>query len=104
MEKGLLGWMWHSQEDYPDEIDAIAADKVGKAGHFVLASAGNSGAKGIQVTGNPSNSNGGFSVASFDNTVTLLPYSLIDDAPFFYGLGINSPNFVDGESLDVVVN
>ncbi|KAJ3248094.1 hypothetical protein HDU77_008246, partial [Chytriomyces hyalinus] len=90
--------------DYPDEVDTIAAEVVGKAGHFVLASAGNSGAKGIQVTGNPSNSNGGFSVASFDNTVTPLPYSLIDGESYFYGLGSNNGSFVEGESLDIVVN
>ncbi|KAJ3217597.1 hypothetical protein HDU81_000784 [Chytriomyces hyalinus] len=90
--------------NYPEEVDTIAAEVVGKAGHFVLASAGNSGAKGIQVTGNPSNSNGGFSVASFDSTVTPSPYSLIDDVPFFYGLGSNNANFVEGESLDIVVN
>ncbi|KAI8825384.1 peptidase S8/S53 domain-containing protein, partial [Chytriomyces cf. hyalinus JEL632] len=90
--------------NYPEEVDTIAAEVVGRSGHFVLASAGNSGAKGIQVTGNPSNSHGGFSVASFDSTVTPSPYSLIDDEPYFYGLGSNNPNFVEGESLDIVVN
>ncbi|KAJ3223990.1 hypothetical protein HDU81_008810 [Chytriomyces hyalinus] len=90
--------------DYADEPDTIAATVVGKYGHIVLASAGNSGAKGIQVTGNPSNAQGGLSIASFDNTVTPLPYSLIDDESYFYGLGQNNASFVEGQSLDIVVN
>ncbi|KAI8830815.1 peptidase S8/S53 domain-containing protein [Chytriomyces cf. hyalinus JEL632] len=90
--------------DYSDEPDTIAASIVGKYGHIVIASAGNSGAKGLQVTGNPSNAQGGLSVASFDNTVTPLPYSTIDDQSYFYGLGQNNASFVDGQVLDIVVN
>ncbi|KAI8825383.1 peptidase S8/S53 domain-containing protein, partial [Chytriomyces cf. hyalinus JEL632] len=90
--------------DYADEPDTIAATIVGKYGHIVLASAGNSGAKGLQVTGNPSNAQGGLSVASFDNTVTPLPYSLIDEQSYFYGIYCIYAHLSDFSNLDITAD
>ncbi|KAI8622146.1 peptidase S8/S53 domain-containing protein [Chytriomyces sp. MP71] len=89
---------------YNDEPQDLAADRVGREGHFVIASAGNDGASGIFTTGNPSNSRGALSIASFDNVAVPYQTITVDGAPFIYNLGSNNPNFNVGQTLDVVVN
>ncbi|KAJ3407797.1 hypothetical protein CcCBS67573_g02954 [Chytriomyces confervae] len=88
---------------YNDDPQDIAAEVIAKKGVMVIASAGNSGAAGIQTTGNPGNSKGAISVASFDNVVAPYASITVDGAPFIYGLGSNA-KFVPGQVLDVLVN
>ncbi|KAJ3009973.1 UNVERIFIED_CONTAM: hypothetical protein HDU68_002402 [Siphonaria sp. JEL0065] len=89
---------------FSDEVEAVAAEIVGKAGHFVIASAGNSGASGTFVTGDPGNSRGGLGIASFDNAATPSPYLTVDGVQYAYGLGANNGKFTEGQELDIVVN
>ncbi|KAJ3249583.1 hypothetical protein HDU78_000110 [Chytriomyces hyalinus] len=88
---------------YNDDPQDIAAEVIAKKGVMVIASAGNSGAAGIQTTGNPGNSKGAISVASFDNVVAPYASITVDGVPFIYGLGSNA-KFVPGQVLDVLVN
>ncbi|KAJ3241853.1 hypothetical protein HDU81_009715 [Chytriomyces hyalinus] len=88
---------------YNDDPQDIAAEVIAKKGVMVIASAGNSGTAGIQTTGNPGNSKGAISVASFDNVVAPYAAITVDGAPYIYGLGSNA-KFVPGQVLDVLVN
>ncbi|KAI8622255.1 peptidase S8/S53 domain-containing protein [Chytriomyces sp. MP71] len=97
---------------YSEEADAIAAEKVGKAGHFVLAAAGNDGSAGPFATSDPANSRGGFAVASFDNVAAPFPVLNIDGttsdakdkSAYIYGTGTNNANFTQDQVFDIVVN
>ncbi|ORY53841.1 subtilisin-like protein [Rhizoclosmatium globosum] len=90
---------------YADEPQAIAASLVSQAGHFVISAAGNDGAAGPFVTGNPSNARSGLSIASFDNVATPAPYVTVDGVKSAYSLGsLSTVKFTEGQLLDVVVN
>ncbi|KAJ3025621.1 UNVERIFIED_CONTAM: hypothetical protein HDU68_006931 [Siphonaria sp. JEL0065] len=89
---------------YYDSPEAIAAEIVGKAGHFVVASCGNDGAAGPFATGNPGNSRGGLGVASFDNVAIPAPYLTVDDVKYTYAVGSANGAFTEGQVLDIVVN
>ncbi|KAJ3232963.1 hypothetical protein HDU81_002583 [Chytriomyces hyalinus] len=89
---------------FNDEDQDIAVEKVVKAGHYVIASAGNDGASGIMTTGNPSNSRSALSIASFDNVAAPFSALTIDDESFIYSLGSLNPNFQDNQVLDIMIN
>ncbi|TPX73357.1 hypothetical protein CcCBS67573_g05377 [Chytriomyces confervae] len=89
---------------FNDEDQDIAVDTISKAGHFVIASAGNDGASGIMTTGNPSNSRSALSIASFDNVAAPFSALTIDDESFIYSLGSLNPNFQDNQVLDIMIN
>ncbi|KAI8621326.1 peptidase S8/S53 domain-containing protein [Chytriomyces sp. MP71] len=86
------------------EVDALAATLVSRGGCFVMASAGNDGAAGPFVTGNPGNALGAISVASFDGSSA--PYStiLFNGTAFPYALAHSNSSFADGQILDIVIN
>jgi subtilisin family serine protease len=91
---------------YSDEIDAVAAQIVGKAGHIVLADNGNDGIAGAYNVDDPGVSLGGFGIASFDN-VQYPGYTLyVDGTAYFYSLGSNNENFTFNVPLSsqIVVN
>ncbi|KAJ3002785.1 UNVERIFIED_CONTAM: hypothetical protein HDU68_006007, partial [Siphonaria sp. JEL0065] len=90
--------------NYATDDDAIAADIVGKAGHFVINSAGNAGANGPYQVGGSGISLGGLAIASFDNMAAPVPYMLIDNVQYPYGVGGNNGAFTENQVLDVVVN
>ncbi|KAI9329163.1 peptidase S8/S53 domain-containing protein [Obelidium mucronatum] len=90
--------------NYATEIDNIAADVVGKAGHFVFGSAGNSGANGPNQVGGSGISLGSVSVASFDNVAAPLPYMTVNDVKFTYGTASNNGKFTENQVLDILVN
>ncbi|KAJ3026728.1 UNVERIFIED_CONTAM: hypothetical protein HDU68_005154, partial [Siphonaria sp. JEL0065] len=89
---------------FATEVSGIAADTVGKAGVFVINSAGNNGALGPYRVGGSGVSLGGLAIASFDNVATPLPYMLVNDVKYTYGVGSANSKFTDGQSLDVIVN
>ncbi|KAI9326531.1 peptidase S8/S53 domain-containing protein [Obelidium mucronatum] len=89
--------------NYADEEDNIAADIVGKNGHFVFGSAGNNGANGPNQVGGSGISLGSVSVASFDNVAAPSSYLTVDGVQFTYGTG-NNGSFTENQVLDIVVN
>ncbi|KAJ3111009.1 hypothetical protein HDU96_006055 [Phlyctochytrium bullatum] len=78
---------------FADGPDAYAAEIVGKAGHIVVASNGNSQTAGLMTNGSPAVSRGGFGVASFDNAVQLAPSVVVEGKNYPYGLGSTNGNF-----------
>jgi subtilisin family serine protease len=81
---------------YSDEIDAVAAQTVGTAGHIVLAAGGNDGASGAYVSGDPGVSLGGLGIASFDNVDSPAYTLYVDGVGYFSSLGVNNGNFSFG--------
>ncbi|KAI9349220.1 hypothetical protein BDR26DRAFT_853253 [Obelidium mucronatum] len=90
--------------EFSDDSAAAAAEAVGKRGHFVVASAGNDGSAGMFVSGNPANSKGAISVASFDNAYTIYSKALVGEAQYAYSAAKNNGSIVDGQIWDVVIN
>ncbi|KAJ3107294.1 hypothetical protein HDU97_004433 [Phlyctochytrium planicorne] len=89
---------------YPDSADSYAAEVVGKSGHIVVASNGNSQAGGLMVNGSPGVSRGGLGIASFDNAAIFKPSVLFNGQKFPYNLGSNNGKFAYNTALEVVVN
>ncbi|KAJ3110894.1 hypothetical protein HDU96_006171 [Phlyctochytrium bullatum] len=87
---------------FADGPDAYAAEVVGKAGHIVVASNGNSQSAGLMTNGSPAVSRGAFGVASFDNAVQLAPYVVVEGKNYPYGLGSANGNFRFDTPYDVV--
>ncbi|KAJ3403024.1 hypothetical protein HDU80_004546 [Chytriomyces hyalinus] len=89
---------------YSDDPDSIAAEMVGKAGHFVIASAGNDGKAGPFVIGHPGNSRGGLGVASFDNSASKHPSVQVNGKEFPCNMGRVGPKLEFGKEFRIVVN
>ncbi|KAJ3332200.1 hypothetical protein HDU76_000973 [Blyttiomyces sp. JEL0837] len=89
---------------YMDEVDSVAATRVGAAGHFVVAANGNDGSAGLFVPSSPGVAGGGLGVAAFDNVAVLKNPIIINGVKYPVGLGSNNANFVDNQILDIVVN
>ncbi|ORY52336.1 subtilisin-like protein [Rhizoclosmatium globosum] len=90
---------------FADDSDVVAADTVSKMGHIVVASAGNDGASGLFVTGNPGNGKSVISVASFDNIDTVYSAAIIGGMRFAYTASNANGSVGDGTTVwEVVVN
>ncbi|KAJ3006294.1 UNVERIFIED_CONTAM: hypothetical protein HDU68_004163, partial [Siphonaria sp. JEL0065] len=89
---------------FSTDSDAIAAQVVSKAGHFVVGAVGNDGLSGMFVSGNPGNSRGAIGVASFDNANTLYSKALVNGQSFAYSTAKSNGTISDGQIWDVVVN
>ncbi|KAJ3237175.1 hypothetical protein HDU78_004238 [Chytriomyces hyalinus] len=89
---------------YSDDPDSIAAEMVGKAGHFVIASAGNDGKAGPFVIGHPGNSRGGLGVASFDNSASKHASVQVNGKEFPCNMGRFGPKLEFGKEFRIVVN
>ncbi|KAJ1564995.1 hypothetical protein HK096_005162 [Nowakowskiella sp. JEL0078] len=89
---------------YSDESDAVAAQRVGEAGHIVLASNGNDGDAGAMTVGAPADSLGGLGIASFDNSEVYNPYFTLNGVIFQYQTGSLNSSFPNNQTLDLFVN
>ncbi|KAJ3218458.1 hypothetical protein HDU67_005554 [Dinochytrium kinnereticum] len=89
---------------YSDSPDAVAATRVGEQGHFVFGSNGNNGREGIFAAGSPATAEGGFGVASFDNTEVPKPFITAADIDFSYNIGGSNGNFEWDKPYDIVIN
>ncbi|KAI9326728.1 peptidase S8/S53 domain-containing protein [Obelidium mucronatum] len=89
---------------YHDDGTSVAIDKVRRLGHFVIISAGNSGASGSFIHGAPGVAHSAIGVASFDNVAAPQTVIRVDNLPFIYTLGAANGNFAEGEVLDIIVN
>ncbi|KAI9345133.1 peptidase S8/S53 domain-containing protein [Zopfochytrium polystomum] len=89
---------------FPDESDAIAVDRVSKAGVIVFSAAGNDGSAGIFAASNPAGALAGFSVASFDNVETAKFTLNVNGQLFPWGPGVLNSSFGSPQSLDIFIN
>ncbi|KAJ3025640.1 UNVERIFIED_CONTAM: hypothetical protein HDU68_006924 [Siphonaria sp. JEL0065] len=89
---------------YHDESASLAIERVTAAGHFVIASAGNSGLSGAFMHGAPGLARSALGIASFDNVVAPATHLTVDGAKFLYAVGGNNGKFIEGQVLDIVVN
>ncbi|KAI8833352.1 peptidase S8/S53 domain-containing protein [Chytridium lagenaria] len=89
---------------FPDDSDAYAAEVVGKAGHYVVASNGNSQAAGLMTNGSPAVSRGGLGIASFDNVAVNQPFLTVDDAKFPFSAGQLNGAFNFGQEIEIIAN
>ncbi|KAI8846718.1 peptidase S8/S53 domain-containing protein [Chytridium lagenaria] len=87
---------------FADGADSYAAEVVGKAGHYVVASNGNSQSAGLMTNGSPAISRGGLGIASFDNTASPQAFMSIEGRRFPSTFGTANSAFKLNEPLEVV--
>jgi subtilisin family serine protease len=88
---------------YSESSHSVVAAEVGKKGHFVFASNGNSGASGAFAGSAPANSRGGFGVGSADNIEKPTAYADVEGNVYAVGFGQASPAFPPAFDLSNIV-
>ncbi|KAJ3411267.1 hypothetical protein HDV05_002451 [Chytridiales sp. JEL 0842] len=88
--------------DYPESADCIAANRVARAGHIVVASNGNDGAVGFFAGGNPGGAAGAIGVGSFDNLAAPQSVLTVGGVKYPYGVGANG-RFAFPQTLNVLI-
>ncbi|KAJ3207860.1 hypothetical protein HDU67_007185 [Dinochytrium kinnereticum] len=89
---------------FNDFSTSVAASRVSKAGHLVIASNGNSGARGMFVGGSPGTALDGLGIASFDNVNVPKAYVEFEGKKYEYNIGGSNGKFNFGAEYDVVIN
>ncbi|KAJ3218456.1 hypothetical protein HDU67_005552 [Dinochytrium kinnereticum] len=89
---------------FSDDSDSYAAEVVGRAGHIVVASNGNSQSAGLMTNGSPAVSRGALGIASFDNVAVSQPALSVDSASFPYSIGQLNGRFAFNTPYEVIVN
>jgi subtilisin family serine protease len=90
--------------DYADNVGAVAAQIVAKAGHIVVGAIGNSGLAGAYVPDSPGLSLGGLGIASFDNLKTPASALYVDGTAYYYASGVQNGNFTFDVPYSIAVN
>ncbi|KAJ3413387.1 hypothetical protein HDV05_008098 [Chytridiales sp. JEL 0842] len=84
--------------NYAEEVSAIAADTVGKLGHFVVGSNGNDGTGGAFTQGGVGISDGAIAIGSFDNLEQPETVLKIDGQIFGLTPSSNNGTFPKGDN------
>ncbi|KAJ3409063.1 hypothetical protein HDV05_004595 [Chytridiales sp. JEL 0842] len=84
--------------NYAEDVSGLAAAEVGKKGHFVTGSNGNSGANGPFAQGGVGVNEGAIAVGSFDNLATPNPALNVDGKSFPLNFGGANSSFPAGDN------